>query len=466
MNTPQLTTHPHHAEYDATIQPMPEQHRSFLGLRLSALFEIALFLIVMVLLDTLAFDNNRFYDVYPHPFWAIIILVAAQYGTAEAVIAAIATSVVLLVGNLPEQTIYQDMYDYLLDIFSRPLMWLSAAVLVGELRQRHINERNMLRKELNEAEIREEKITASYQWVKQLKERLELRIASQLRSSVATYQAVKHLERLSPTDVLGGIEQMIKSVLNPQEFSIYLLENEELRISAMVGWQDNAPYKTVLTSKDRIYQEIIGDRSTLCVANEDDAVTLQEQGVLAGPIIHRETGELFGMIKIESLDFTDLNLSNVESFSAICEWAGMSFANSRKYMFAKQESIVNPDHNLFTASYFDRYTSYISSLAKRVGFNVTMVIVRIANAPDLDENVRIKSGRVLSQAVHNVLRQVDLAFDYQGTNDEYSIVLPATDRQGGDIVLEKIRRGLQELRNASMQEVRFSFSVQTLYEHA
>ena len=53
------------------------------GLRKSALIEMSLFFLVTLLLDVLATGGTRFWEVAPHPFWIIVILMTVQYGSAE-----------------------------------------------------------------------------------------------------------------------------------------------------------------------------------------------------------------------------------------------------------------------------------------------------------------------------------------------------------------------------------------------
>lgn len=75
--------------------------RELFGLRATALIEMAIFFAVALGLDALVFDGDRFREVAPHPFWALVILVSLQYGTNEGLLAAIFSSAALLVGNIP-----------------------------------------------------------------------------------------------------------------------------------------------------------------------------------------------------------------------------------------------------------------------------------------------------------------------------------------------------------------------------
>ncbi len=64
-----------------------EKPQKLLGIRVSALVEIALFLIILTFFNKWLGDGNRFVDNPLHPFWIIILLVTVQYGTVEGIVA-------------------------------------------------------------------------------------------------------------------------------------------------------------------------------------------------------------------------------------------------------------------------------------------------------------------------------------------------------------------------------------------
>ena len=93
-----------------------------------------------------------------------------------------------------------------------------------------------------------------------------------------------------------------------------------------------------------------------------------------------------------------------------------------------------------------------------------MIDVKLTNPGNFDEQMRIRIARVLSDAVDSVLRKVDLAFDHQEKNDSYSIVLPTTNRQGAQIVVDKIRGALDKNLGKVSKNAQFTFTVQAVYE--
>lgn len=440
------------------------KRKTFMGLRRSAWVEIIIALVAMLMVDKLVFDGTRYWSFNPHPFWFIVLFLACQYGTKEGLAAALLSSIALLFGNMPEQAADQDLYAYTYYVLKLPILWILSALAFGELRQMHIRHRDELEGSLIESEKREQHIAQSYQWVKQLKDLLELRMAGQLRSSISAYHAAKSMESLAPGDVLRGLEELVGSTLHPEQFSVYELSKDGLSVSLTHGWRDSEHYTRNFGSSNPLYQAIVAQQRVLCVANAEHERVLAGQAMLAGPMIDRDSGEVVGMLKVEKLGFTDLHLSNIEAFTTICEWAGMAIVNARKYQAAKEGSIINTDHNLLTYGYFKRFSAFIASLAERVGFDVSAITIKLANASRYNDDTRSNIARALAESVDNVLRNVDLAFDHQERSDEYSIVLPATNRKGADIVVEKIQGQLAKRIGKISKDADFTFSTQVIYE--
>lgn len=443
---------------------MDRKHKTIAGIRLAAIIELLLFLVTALVVDAAVFDGTRFFIANPHPFWIIVLLITVQYGTAEGVLAAIAATAALLIGNMPEQAAGQDSYQYAMMVSKTPIMWFVAAVVLGELQQRHIRARARLSHELEQAQERENTIAQSYQWVKELKEKLELRIAGQLRSGISTYKAARQMEALEPGQVINGLDTLTQAVMNAEKFSIYTLGPRGFEIALMHGWSEKDAYQRAFDKTSPLYQGVVGEKRPICAANDQHEAMLAGQGVLAGALINTETGDIAGMLKIEKLGFSDLNLSTIETFHALCEWAGMALVNARHYQTAKSESVVDPEKNLLTAGYFQRYVSHIQAVAKRSNFNVSMVNVRVSNASVLDDESRLRVCRLLADSIRHTMRTIDLAFDHQANGEEFALVLPSTDRAGAEVVIEKLRKELGARTRAQGVGADFTYTIQALNE--
>jgi hypothetical protein len=447
------------------LAPAP-QHKMLFGIRAVALLELGLFLLVALVIDALFGNGNRFWNVEPHPFWIIIILLSVQYGVAAGLIAVLASTLALLLFNLPDQRVDQDTYSWLYEVALNPLMWLVAAALIGELRMRHIRERDELHEQVDEIAERERAITESYDTVRQFKENLELRIAGQMRAATETYRAAQALEKLHPNDVMHGIEDLMRSALSPKKCSIFLLENNLLEERLVSGWDDRESFARSFDPSHRLFQRVIGGQETLSIINAEHQVVMGDQGVLTTPIIDKNSGQVLGMLKIEQMPFTELNLQTIETFRAIGEWAGMAVLNAMQYQEALQSSVINPQSKLMTPGYFNRFSDYITALAKRQSFNVTMLEVSLNNADALDHETRLLGGRLLAEAVERALRTVDLAFENHLSGASYSIILPTANSEGARVVQTKIEDALLPEVRHKARGLSYSFRIQPLHESA
>jgi GGDEF domain-containing protein len=442
-----------------------QQHSKILGFRVSAIIEAVLLLAIMLVIDWLFGAGNRFFDVNPHPFWLVVILLAVQYGTNEGLLAALLASFALFIGNFPVQPENIDRYDFLYDIFIVPILWFVFGWLIGEIRMRHVRERNRLRKELEESYSREELISESYSFVKNRKESLEVQVAGQLTSAIEAYRAAKAVETLDPKSVMQGIETLVVSVLGPQKFSLYLFHDNSLTATILHGWQQGDSYQQEIDSFSPLYQAVVGQQQTLIIANEEHERALDGQGLIAGPILDPETKRVVGMLKIEQMDFISMGLNTVESFKALSEWIGTALINARNYQTVKSEAMVNPERGILSYSYFQRQSDYLSKLAKRLEFNLTMLVIKINDNDHLNDSQRVTVARQIGESVRKVLRSVDLAFDYQTDGIEYSVLLPATPLRGANIVRDKISADL-ETATSNIPNVQFSYIVQSLHENS
>jgi hypothetical protein len=442
---------------------MKDRSSSF-GVRHPAFLEIALFLTLALAIDWLFLDGTRFHSMSLHPFWILVLLVTVQYGTNAGLFAAIASTVALLAGNVPIQPAFQDRFQWLFETMRLPLLWCLTAVTLGELRMRQIRERERLRCQVAEASRRDKILTDGYNRLNAVKEALETRVAGQLRTAVSLYEAAKAIEKLDPAEVLLGVSSLIRSVMNPEKFSLYLLRNGVLELAFSEGWTAEDRFPRTYTPADRLFQEAVGRQRVVSVANPEDERLLAGVGLIAAPIIAPDTGHLAGMLQIEKLGFLDLNFSNVQTFKVLCEWIGAAYDNALRYQTARSEGVMNAQTELFAYGFLARQLSLFTLLARRIGFDLTMIIVRLDNPAELTDEQRVRIPIAFGQVVSKVLRQSDLAFDYQRTGAEFAVVLPATKANGAYMVVDKLQAGINlELADEAPQ-ARFAFSVHAIHD--
>jgi hypothetical protein len=314
----------------------PDATLRLFGLRQSALVEISVFFLVTLAIDFLFLDFGRYARLQPHPFWVIVLLCAVQYGTREALLAAGAATAALLVGNLPAQGFDEDLYGWLLRATLDPLMWAVAAVLFGELQGRVRRQRDALRVENEQSRRREEVIAAAYRRLDARRESLEARVAGQLRTVFAIYNAAKGIERMSAQQVEAGVGELVRTVMGPRRYSLFLLRGDVLELAMKEGWSgDTGANARSFDGGSPLFQAVVGSRRTLVAAVEADDQALRGEGLLAAPLLNIDTGEVVGMLKIEEMGFLDLTATTIENFRLLCEWIGTAYANASRAARAK-----------------------------------------------------------------------------------------------------------------------------------
>ena len=301
-------------------------NRTFLSLRVSAFFEILFFFLVTTLVAFLLQVPFNYFKASLHPFCILVILMAAQYGTGEGLLADIVSVVIWLLGPLPERSIMQERYQYFFLLAKWPLLWFLSAVILGELRNKHLRETKELKKIVDQSQAKEAQMADAYMSLKNIKEHLELHVTSETQTILNGINAIIKLKQMPQEDFLKGAIDLISALLYPEKFSIYFLEHEELVKVAQKGWDPQDTFSLTFPKSSAIYQELIEKNNTLSL-EKSRLDLLGKEGVIAVPITDKKTHKVLGMIKIEQIPFIRLKTAFTESVSLIGEWIGEAYQN-------------------------------------------------------------------------------------------------------------------------------------------
>jgi polysaccharide biosynthesis protein PelD len=304
---------------------MKEKESFFLGIRVSAWVEIACFFFFSYIIAFLIGSNYNYFAVSPHPFWIVVIFVSAQYGTLAGLLAAFVSTLVYLSGGpLPKQNILQEGSEYFFLIAKLPLLWFVSALILGELRMKHIRERDHLRVLAYETIEREKKLAESYEGLKRLKERLELRVSSEMPTALVIVDAFKKLEEANKKEINERAGDLTKILIGPEKFSIFLLDSQKLKSVDTVGWRPEDHYANSFEQTNPLFQEIVDKKRVVSLTTSDSDI-LGREGVLAAPIQSSPLSPVIGMIKIEQIPFPRVTLTTLESLRLIGNAIGKAY---------------------------------------------------------------------------------------------------------------------------------------------
>lgn len=343
-------------------QPI-DPYKKFLGLRLSAIWETLLFLFILCLCSYLFGDGDRYITYKFHPFWIIVLLTASLYGTAEGIFAALVSTFALYFGNIPLMQADQTLFDYELQIGLLPMLWISVAFVLGEIRSTVDWRMKSLYEEALHADSKAERIASEFTSLKEQNQQLSLSLSSKEETVSSAFEVFRELESVDPGQVILGLNSIIELSLRPKKFSVYAMGTAGLEAVTGKGWTEEDHYTRRFTQETTLYHAMIEERRLISVINKADQKLLGVEGVLAAPLIDPDSQNVFGMIKVEEIEFQNLNLIRIESFKTVCELIGKAYANSKEYKKLQEESIYS-SKGLYSYTFYGALSVYLNSLAK------------------------------------------------------------------------------------------------------
>lgn len=414
-----------------------------LGLDQFALLEIGIFFFIALVFDHFLFGGNRYWYTNPHPFWLIVILTSVQHGGREGLLAAVCSTVALLAFNVPEMPESQSIMSQFFEVAYHPVMWIATSVFVGGFRARQLRQQGSIYAKVAETEAKLERITESYDELNTQKNRLETYVAGQLTTATELYQTARKVEKEEPAKIIVSALELVNTILNPKKVSIFLLVNDMLQAGIQKGWEEQEDsYLRFFRSESPLFQAIVAKKQFLNVTHLEDERVLLGQGVLAGPLIDRTTGDITGMLKVEQLGFLNLNITSVQSFQVLCGWIG-SLLTHAKHLREKDDGHASVRHGLRSSRLYEQHLDFLKSLSSRLHFDVTVVRIQLRNPQLLDGPSLSRTANVVGNLVKEALRFTDFAFDYQ-RGWSYMILLPGTDEEQARVVADKMAAGLDE----------------------
>jgi polysaccharide biosynthesis protein PelD len=422
------------------LEASDEAGRRWLGVRVSAIAETLAFLAVALAADFWFGSGQRFTEFSPHPFWIIVLLASVHYGTNEGLAAAALCAVVLLAGNMPEQGFDEDRSAWLLRVTADPVLWILASLVLGEIRSAHQRRHDSVRRDLAQARRELAAITEAYQSLTEVKNGLEVRVAAQLQTVQAVYRASRSIERQDIGEVLVGIVDLVRAVLAPRKFSVFLLNGSVLEAGANEGWRPDDRFTRDFEASSPLFQAVVGRRQVLVVADPAHEAVLAGEGLLAGPLVSEQTGEIVGMLKIEQTGFKSLNLSSIQHFRILCDWIGTALANAQRVEVLESGRYLDPVRQLLPLTFFERQRALLADLAREIGFDACALFLGFDLGPEHGAQTELLVARSVARAVRDTLSLSDLRFDVRQGGWGYAVLLPGADRDRAETIAERLVR--------------------------
>lgn len=265
-----------------------------------AVLEIAVLLVIPALLEWLwpPFPDLTTYQ--PHPYWAAILILSLQYGTVSGLSAAAIAIVATVVIGLPEPDIGENHFAYLVRVWTQPVLWISAALLLGHFRIRQIEQRNELLGTVDELKGRSAALTSHAKGLEARCDALERRLVIRPKSDATAL--LNTLSTLPDAAAQGrwpsAFHAAVQIAFPGASATLYAVQNDAVQPVARssVDVNGRAPR---LSGGDALVLAVAQGRALSVTSGLDDAL-LVGLGVFAVPV-ERIRGGGAGLLLVESL---------------------------------------------------------------------------------------------------------------------------------------------------------------------
>ena len=290
-----------------------------------ALIEMAV-LLAVVLLEYFWDGFPALTRINPHPYWIAVLLLSLQYGTVSGLIAASLAIIGTVLIGMPEADIEERYFSYLVRVWTQPVLWLLAALLLGTFRARQIEQRDEL---LHQAENLRIRGATLLDYSNNLRARctmLERRLAT--RESSESSQLLAALARLgeaAPGRWASALSEALAAGFPKSQISLYAIDGGPARLILTHGQSANSPpIQAEIDATHPLVASVAGAGHSVSVLDPADDAALSGQGVAAVPVFANGTGasrgRVVGILKADMLPPSQIDAATVRRLAVIASY--------------------------------------------------------------------------------------------------------------------------------------------------
>lgn len=262
----------------------------------------------------------------PHPYWIAVLLLSLQYGTVSGLMAAgIAIIGTVLIG-MPEPDIEERYFNYLIRVWTQPVLWLLVAMLLGTFRTRQIEQRDELRQSNENLRLRGATLLDHTANLSARCAMLERRIA--VRETADTGKLLASLARLGeaePGRWSAALDDALAAGFPKSQFSVYVVDGGQARLvlthQRASGQSPPVQPQSELPADHPLMIAVVGRSRPVSVVEPADDEALRGSGMAAVPIF-AATGDagdkrIIGILKADLLPPSQIDASTTRRLSVV-----------------------------------------------------------------------------------------------------------------------------------------------------
>ncbi|MCW1381898.1 hypothetical protein OLX02_03595 [Novosphingobium sp. KCTC 2891] len=213
---------------DETLQPPSTPAPSLPGSppKVRLLAEMAVVFSILLGIDHTFFAGHAYAGVEPNPYWLPVLLMATCYGSGAGLSAAIVATAIWV--TAPAHGAAGDHLQRMLSLSILPMLWVIAALLIGEITSNRLTTIRKLARHRNKLQRDQHKLAETISDLAQTNRRLQVRIVTEERTVGDAVAAAIHLVEAGPAKQVAGIERLIALAAGNEAFTFYTVRDQQL----------------------------------------------------------------------------------------------------------------------------------------------------------------------------------------------------------------------------------------------
>ena len=264
--------------------------------------------------------------------------------------------------------------------------------------------------------------------------------------------------------VFDNILEIARRVTNSKKCSWFVLDNAVLESNSQFGWDMDDPYSRTFNALSPLFEQVIRHKRILSITNPEDEEYFQGQGMLAGPVIHPGTKKVYGMLKIENMDFLSLNVQSVQTFQQLCEWLGTLL--DPKSALEDEAMVLKANQKLFSSNYFEQLSEFLTLHNYKGAFSGQSIILHPPANFVLNEKLQQEIQSILHDTMRTLLNDEDSFFEGKKDNSDFIVVIANISFEQAQEVSKKLMKSLADRQSENISFPEFSVSVKSVGENS
>lgn len=297
----------------SATNPNPNQGWPVLPPRV-AIVEMLVLLVLPAALDHFWSAFPSLAELHPHPFWLPVLLLSLQYGTISGLLAAGLAIALSAVIGWPDQEVGENHFNYLLRIWAQPVLWLAAALVLGQFRMRQIERKQELVRQVAELSSQRTAIADHAANLRRRCDALEREIARRCDPSVrALLRAIGRLDAVGEAgreqlEARALLAECLELAFGRCQIAVFVRDGDHLRmIMRHKGSKSAANARDTLAVSEPLAAAVVGEGRPVSVMVPGEEAMLAGEGLVSVPIFSTQRDHVQGMLKLEQLDPSELD---------------------------------------------------------------------------------------------------------------------------------------------------------------